>query len=113
VGYTFFDPNTAGKELVDEVFDIINDRNKALRIIKIARAAQKSNMRDELHKIHHPTLLVWGLNDTITPAYVAHEFHAFLPNAQLKFIDRCGHAAMMERPDVFNPIIAPFLEKYA
>ena len=114
VGYTFYDPATADKTLVDEVFETVNDRNKALRIIKIARAAQKSNMRDELPKIRKPVALIWGLNDTITPAYVAHEFFAFLPQAEeLHFIDRCGHAAMMERPDVFNQKLAPFLKKHA
>ncbi|MCS7085912.1 MAG: alpha/beta fold hydrolase [Bacteroidia bacterium] len=113
VGYTFYDPATASPELVDEVFSVVNDRNKALRIIKIARAAQKTNMRDKLANVRCPVLLIWGLNDTITPAYVAHEFFTFLPRAELRFIDRCGHAAMMERPDVFNQKLAPFLEKYA
>ena len=29
---TFYDPNVASKELVDEVYDIVNDRNKAIRV---------------------------------------------------------------------------------
>ncbi len=114
VGYTFYDPAIADKQLVDEVFDVVNDRNKALRIIKIARAAQRTNMRDELPKIHKPVSLIWGLNDTITPTRVAHEFFSLLPQVEaLHFIDRCGHAAMMERPEIFNRKLAPFLEKYA
>jgi len=31
-GNTFYDPELATKELVDEVFDIVNNREKALRV---------------------------------------------------------------------------------
>jgi pimeloyl-ACP methyl ester carboxylesterase len=110
VGYTFYDPATASRELVDEVFDIINDTGKALRIIKIARAAQRHNMRRELSRIHVPTLLIWGLNDNITPPHVAYEFQSLIPHAQLKFIDHCSHAAMMEKPVEFNRIMKDFLD---
>ena len=74
VGYTFYDSAIATKDLVDYVFDVTNSNIKVLRIIAIARSAQKHNMADELYQIKVPTLLVWGLNDTITPPIVAHEF---------------------------------------
>lgn len=111
VEYTFFDPQTATKELIDEVFDIVNDNYKALRILKIARAAQRQNLRQEIAKIQTPCLLVWGLNDNITPPNVAHEFHKLLPNSTLRFIDGCGHAAMMEKPGTFNEILEDFLNR--
>jgi pimeloyl-ACP methyl ester carboxylesterase len=41
VEYTFYSPRTATEDLVNEVFDIVNDNNKALRIIQIARSAQR------------------------------------------------------------------------
>lgn len=112
VEYTFYSPETATKELVDEVFSIVNDNFKALRVLRIARSAQRHNMRDELQKIDIPTLLVWGLNDNITPARVAHEFHKRLPQSELRFIDGCGHAAMMEQPQQFNIFVKQFLHKH-
>jgi pimeloyl-ACP methyl ester carboxylesterase len=111
VGYTFYSPSTATKDLVDEVFDIINDTGKALRIIKIARAAQTHNMRKELSQIHIPVLLIWGLNDNITPPHVAYEFQSLLPNSELRFIDKCSHAAMMEQPKEFIQLMKQFLNK--
>lgn len=109
VAYTFYDPKTATKELIDEVFEITNNNQKCLRIINIARAAQRHNVAKELPRIEVPTLLIWGLNDTITPPEVAHEFHRLLPNSELKFIDKCCHAAMMERPEKFNQYLEKFL----
>jgi pimeloyl-ACP methyl ester carboxylesterase len=109
VEYTFYSPQTATPELVNEVFDIVNDNSKALRIVKIARSAQRQNLAHRLHEIKCPTLLIWGLNDNITPVPVAHEFHRNIQNSQLAFIDRCGHAAMMEQPERFNLLTEKFL----
>lgn len=109
VEYTFYDPNTATKELVDEVFETTKSIPKCLRIVAIAKSAQRHNMASEIPKIKQPTLLVWGLNDTITPPHVAHEFNKLIPNTRLEFIDKCCHAPMMEHPEKFNVILSSFL----
>ncbi len=111
-GYTFYNPEMASKELVDEVYGIVNDNFKTLRVLKIARSAQRHNMREDIVNIKIPTLLIWGLNDNITPPRVAHEFHKLIPNAQLHFIDKCGHVPMMEHPEEFNQIVGQFLHKH-
>ncbi|AKQ46860.1 alpha/beta hydrolase [Rufibacter radiotolerans] len=113
VEYTFYDPATATKDLVDEVFDITNSNTKVLRIISIAKSAQRNNLGKDLGKIHAPTLLIWGLNDTITPPIVAHEFNRLIHNSELHFIDHCCHAPMMEHPETFNSILERFLLKTA
>jgi pimeloyl-ACP methyl ester carboxylesterase len=109
VSYTFYDPKVATKELIDEVFEITNSIPKCLRIVAIAKSAQRNNMADEIPKIKIPTLLVWGLNDTITPPLVAHEFNRLIPNSELRFIDKCCHAPMMEHPEKFNELVEDFL----
>ncbi len=109
VGYTFYDPTVATQELVDEVFNVTNSNSKCLRIIAIARSAQRHNLSKELGRILVPVLLVWGLNDTITPPPVAHEFARLLPRAELRFLDHCCHAPMMERPAAFNACLRQFL----
>ncbi len=111
VAYTFFDPKTATKELVDEVFETTKSIPKCMRIVAIAKSAQRHNMADEIKNISAPTLLVWGLNDTITPPMVAHEFDKLIPNTTLKFIDKCGHAPMMEKSEEFNEILEEYLQQ--
>lgn len=111
VGYTFYDPNTATTELIDEVFEITKSIPKCLRIVAIAKSAQRHNLAGELHRIKVPTLLVWGLNDTITPSIVAHEFNRLIVGSELQFIDHCCHAPMMETPVEFNNILTRFLDE--
>ena len=108
---TFYDPNTATKELVDEVFEITRNRLKVIKIIALAKSAIRNNLGEELNNITLPTLLIWGNNDTITPPFVAREFHRLIPNSELHFIDKCGHAPMMEQPEEFNVILDKFFKK--
>jgi 2-hydroxy-6-oxonona-2,4-dienedioate hydrolase len=111
VGLTFFDPKTATDELVDEVYETVNDRMKALRILTMAKSAIRHNMRKDIPNITQPVCLIWGKNDIITPPNVGEEFHELLPNSELHFLNDCGHAPMMEKPQEFNAIAAQFYLK--
>ncbi len=111
VEYTFYDPNTATKEYIDEVFETTTNIPKCMNIVSIAKSAQRNNMARDLHQIKVSTLLVWGLNDTITPPLVAHEFNRLIEGSKLRFIDKCCHAPMMEHPDNFNEILEEFLKE--
>ena len=109
VAYTFYDPKTATEDLVSEVFETTKNIPKCLRIVAIAKSAQRNNMSEEIGNITNDTLLIWGLNDTITPPFVGYEFNRLIPNSQLHFIDKCCHAPMMEHPEKFNRILDNFL----
>ena len=108
---TFYDPAMATEELVNECFEITNNRIKVIKIIALAKSAIRNNLGEELKNIKQPTCLIWGNNDTITPPFVAKEFNKLIPNSELHFIDKCGHAPMMEVPDEFNRILSGFIAK--
>ncbi|MFD1062135.1 alpha/beta fold hydrolase [Winogradskyella litorisediminis] len=107
----FYDPEVATKEIVDEVYETVNDRNKLIKTLAIAKSAIRHNMAKDLPKMQTPTCIIWGKNDTVTPPEVATEFHELLPDSELFWIDKCGHAAMMEHPDQFNRILFDWLRK--
>ena len=109
--YTFYDPAMATEELVNEVFEITNNRLKVIKIIALAKSAIRNNLGKELNEIVQPTCLIWGNNDNITPPFVGEEFQKLIPHSDLHYIDKCGHAPMMEVPDEFNKILDGFLSK--
>lgn len=111
VAFTFYSPETATKELVDEVYEAVNNRNKVIRILAMAKSAIRHNMSKDLHKIKVPVSLIWGKNDRITPPEVAEEFKTLITQSELNWIDECGHAPMMEQPQEFNKILNAFLKK--
>ncbi len=112
VAFTFYDPITATKELVDEVFDTVNNNIKGLCIVKVAKSAINHNLSDRLHEFSCPTLLIWGNQDNITPPFVGEDFHKGIANSELHFLDKCGHAPMMERPQEFTALLEAFLNKH-
>ncbi|SDD65397.1 Pimeloyl-ACP methyl ester carboxylesterase [Mucilaginibacter pineti] len=111
VQYTFYDPAIATDEMVNDIHKLINDRHSVLRLLAMAKSAIRHNMKKDLHKMNLPVCLIWGKDDKITPPEVAVEFSEELPNAELHWIDKCGHAPMMERPVEFNELLSVFLDK--
>ena len=107
----FYDPAVATKEIVDEVYETVNDRNKLIKTLAIAKSAIRHNMAKDLPKMNIPTCIIWGRNDGVTPPEVAEEFNLLLPDSDLFWIEKCGHAAMMEHPETFNQILFDWFKK--
>ncbi|MGA0431087.1 MAG: alpha/beta fold hydrolase [Flavobacteriaceae bacterium] len=105
----FYDPNVATKEIVDDVYATVNDRNKLIKTLAIAKSAIRHNMAKDLPNMKTPTAIIWGAQDCVTPPNVAEEFNKLLPQSTLYWIDKCGHAPMMEHPDRFNEITEEWL----
>lgn len=105
----FYDKEMATDELFDQVYELINDRNTLVKTLAIAKSAVRHNMAKDLPKMNQPTCIIWGENDTVTPPEVAEDFHKLLPDSELFWIDKCGHAAMMERPEEFNQLLENWL----
>ncbi len=107
----FYDPKVATKEVVDEVFETVNNRLKLLKTLAIAKSAIRHNMSADLPDMEMPVCLIWGKNDKVTPPNVAVEFNNLFPNSDLYWVDKCGHAPMMEHPDEFNEILVNWLKE--
>ena len=107
----FYNPAIATKELVDEVFESVNNRESVIKTLALAKSAIRHNMSDDLPKMKNKTAIIWGKQDSVTPPNVAEDFNSLLPNSELFWIDECGHAPMMEHPDKFNEIMLNWLKK--
>lgn len=105
----FYDPKVATEALVDDVFDSVSDLGRCIRIVKTAKSAVRHNLEDKLHLIKAPTLLVWGIQDEVTPLWVGKKFNELIINSKLVVFDKCGHAPMMEHPVQFNKTLEEFL----
>ncbi len=107
----FYDPAVATKELVDSVYETVNDLKRAMCVVALAKSAVRHNLEDRLDSIKVPTLLVWGIQDIVTPLWVGEKFYELIPNSELVKVDKCGHAPMMERPELFNIALGDFLKR--
>ncbi len=96
-------------ELVDDIYTTVKSIHKRMALWNFVRSSRQTNVAPLLAKISHPVLLIWGLQDKITPPEAALHFHDLLPNAEVKFIDKCGHVAMIEKSGEFNAHLLSFL----
>jgi len=105
---TFYD-DLVDDELLDDIMEIITDSAKLLNVLKIARDTHEYDIEEDLARIGQEVLLIWGKNDEITPPQAAKKFNEKLPNARIRWIDKCGHAPMMEHPQTFALFLNEFL----
>ena len=103
-------PGCYSEEQIEEVESVISTTRRKLSLVKLAKSARGYNMHDLLPQIKCPVFLVWGKEDRITPPEVAQTFKERLADAHLVYIDKCGHAPIIERPEEFNRHAMNFLE---
>jgi pimeloyl-ACP methyl ester carboxylesterase len=111
IGEVFYDKRYVTDELVDEVHRLLQPRMNKLKIVKMSKSAKRYNLAGQLSMITCKTLLIWGKNDIITPPEVAYIFNSNIRHSKLVFINGCGHAPMMEKPDEFNNHLIDFLQQ--
>jgi pimeloyl-ACP methyl ester carboxylesterase len=111
IGEIFYDKKFVTPDRIDAAYNLLQSRMNKLKVVKISKSAKRYNLSSQLPMITCDTLLIWGKNDIITPPEVANIFHNNIRNSKLVFINGCGHAPMMEKPDEFNSHLMEFLLK--
>ena len=107
----FFNESHADDALIDRIYAAANNRDFALRLVRIARDSQRYQLTERLSEVSSPTALIWGREDQVTPPDVAELFASTIPNADLQYISECGHAPMIETPHLFGLHIVEFLRR--
>lgn len=69
-----------------------------------------TDLRDILHNITCPTLLIWGENDTATPLSDAKIIESLIKDCGLCVIKGTGHYSFCERPFEAHAIINSFIK---
>jgi 3-oxoadipate enol-lactonase len=67
------------------------------------------DMRNELHAITAPTLVITGSQDTLTPLGDAEELAELIPTSRLYVLRGAAHGLMAETPNAFNDAVLRFL----
>jgi 2-hydroxy-6-oxonona-2,4-dienedioate hydrolase len=108
----FYDPSQLTDAEVDRAYAELSERSAARAMLALSRSTLEDNVADRLPQIMAPALVLWGRHDIITPAEAAEGFAAKMPRARLVWIDRCGHAPMLEKPAEFAGAVRSFLSEF-
>jgi 3-oxoadipate enol-lactonase len=97
-----------------EVLDQARERYRALdfdAFVELMLCFSKLDITADLHRIVAPTLVVGGELDLLKPRRYSEIIARAIPGAEFAVIPHAGHAAMWERPGVFNSLVLGFLAK--
>ncbi|MFO0836223.1 MAG: alpha/beta hydrolase [Phycisphaerales bacterium] len=108
IGELFFDRAKMNQGDVDRAHRELSRRGGARAMVKLSRSARRNHMGDRLGEIKAPTLLVWGKQDAVTPPEAADQFNQLIRGSTLVWLDRCGHAPMIEQPEQFASLLIEF-----
>lgn len=97
--------------LVEDMYATIKNISKPTTLYSRTQSSHNRSVESLLNKLDHPVLLLWGLEDRITPPEVAFHFHDFLLNSEIRFINECGHVPMVDQPEKFNQSLVQFINK--
>lgn len=107
---SFFDRRLVTDDLVDAYRARLRVEGATRAYQGLTAPADGPDTRIDLARITQPTLLVWGLQDTLLSPVHAKEAADRIPDASFVGLDRCGHIPAEERPDALLDAVLPFLE---
>ena len=111
IGELFYDKSNMDPDDVERAYRLLGQRGGARAMVKLSKSARRDNMSDDLGEIEMPTLLIWGRQDIVTPPSAGQGFLELMPDAEIVWIERCGHAPMIESPGEFADAMRGFFER--
>jgi 2-hydroxy-6-oxonona-2,4-dienedioate hydrolase len=113
IGELFYDKSKMREADLDRAHAELSDRGGARAMVKLSKSAKRDHLGDRIAQIGQPTLLLWGRQDVVTPPEAGEGFSRMIRNSQMVWLDNCGHAPMMERPDQFAEALLRFADELA
>src|SRR5437870_6793707 len=99
-------------KLSDDQLTVIARNREATALYAWEPYFHNPKLRQWLHRINIPTLLLWGASDRfITPGYYGAAYRDAIPGAQLEIIERAGHFPHIEQPEAFVERVRAFLDE--
>lgn len=96
-------------EVIDRVRSLILSNSPESIAGAVRALMTRPDSTPLLSKIHVPTLILVGAEDTVTPPALSEKMHGAIAGSELAVIPEAGHLVNLERPDLFNAALARFL----
>jgi len=106
----FHDPAWVTPERTDHVLSMLARPGTTAAALAAVRGMRYERVEARYKTITHPTLIVWGREDRITPVAIGERLVRDLPHARLVVYPRCGHFPMYEAAGESSAAVRDFLE---
>jgi pimeloyl-ACP methyl ester carboxylesterase len=97
--------------LSDDALTVIARNREATALYGWEPYFHNPKLRQRLHRINVPTLLLWGASDRfVTPGYYGAAYRDAVPGARLQVIERAGHFPHLEQSEALVGRVRKFLD---
>jgi 3-oxoadipate enol-lactonase len=83
--------------------------NEAKGWYKVREAMATAPTHAEIAAIRCPTLVIHARNDGSIPVSDGEAVHRSIPSSRIEIVEDSGHTMQIERPDLFNDLVAGFV----
>ncbi|WP_433246517.1 alpha/beta fold hydrolase [Streptosporangium sp. CA-135522] len=105
----FVHQELATDELVDELWAPATFHDNLRAMYLLERGLDWGETESAMPVTRTPTLLLWGGQDRVVPAWQARRIGELMPGARVEVLDGCGHAVQMDCAEPVNRLLRDFL----
>lgn len=93
----YYDKSKVTEEGLNSQYYTINKEGNFPFMLTLALTGEQPDT-SKISSIKVPTLIIWGENDKIIPAYHAEKFGRDIENSKVVVFEKCGHVPQLEMP---------------
>lgn len=112
--FAYFNPEALTPDMVSVFFLPIQDRNADRALYSLTRSRSHPNfcpsVKELLPTLQIPILTIWGKEDRLIPLSWGRKIANLNPNLRMIELDKAGHCAYHEYPDIVNQQILTWLQ---
>lgn len=105
----FYEARVEWLEAREKLFVTLFDEKWYDGFIRLVKSAESHDVRNRLHQINIPTLIIGSDQDLITPVVCQEVLFEAINDARFLVIKDCGHASMYEKPIEFFTSVVGFM----
>lgn len=96
-------------ERVQSVVHPLKAKDAHHSVLASARNWDANRIQEDAQLINHPTLLIWGENDSVIPVHNGQCLYDSMLNSRLVVLKDCGHLPQEEKPERFVELVSEFV----
>ena len=93
---------------IDSLIRPLSAANAHRSVLMTSRHWNANRIEKDAQFIKHPTLIIWGENDTVIPIENGEKLYSSVLNSRFVVLKNCGHVPQEEKSELFAELVTGF-----
>jgi pimeloyl-ACP methyl ester carboxylesterase len=96
------------KDRIESVIRPLHAKDGHNAILQAGRNWDANRIEEDAHLVNHPTLIIWGEEDSVIPIHNGETLYRSILNSRFVVLKNCGHVPQEEKPELFINLVSGF-----